>query len=1085
MSDAGETAHARPAPPPMTEEAAAARKEQLAVDLARAKDAGWNNPMPFNYEPARDEPADNIPISGEAKWLSDAAIYQWDDDFGDVGEPNPDLEKQLYEDSNIQRIGGAIQALSYDVTTEGPEKIHPIREFEDAGLHPVMLENVKLCQYAHPTPIQSYCIPAVLTGHDVVAVAQTGSGKTAAFLIPILSKLMGKARQLAAPRPNPVRYNPQTDRVRAEPLVLVVCPTRELACQIFDEARRLCYRTMLRPCVVYGGAPTRNQREQLEMGCDILIATPGRLMDFMQNLSLLSFRRLKFTVIDEADELLSSGWEEIMEKLFSGSDVNADADHTYLMFSATFPKAARRLAKEYMEEDYVRIKVGRVGSTHSNIKQAIVYVEDRAKDQALFDLIFSDEPQRTLIFVNAKRKCDVVDDYLYNKGLPCTSIHADRTQREREDALRSFRTARCPILVATGVTARGLDVANVKHVINYDLPSTQHDGITEYVHRIGRTARIGNEGKATSFYNDRNEDIAEDLVKILIESKQEVPDFLEQFKPADPDTIEWRDGTDDESDGGIDAGAGFGGDAGGFGGDAGGFGGDAGGFGGDDGAGFSGGAEDKTASWSLAVYDNDIRAEAEEKKQEKIDVTQKMGFAVDEAGDDEDEEGDEEDDELVLAALDSMDSLEVFKHGEQTNVHHSIIPTDNFLKLIELLLLIAPIEAQQSVSSLAPELSAERLQNLRRTAKIVLSSFVADEHHGITYRTFDAVLSSSLPFLFDGFNPLFEHFLFAKDFDLSKRKSGSGSPTHETHPVIPPPATTVIDPEPILRDPGEILNFTTLSQLSFIIKGSDLFRRLRPLYSGNTHGFSMGSFEKQVFNWRAPTILLVSGRLLPSAPSSTRERALQDMLPPKRYSNSISETSENQIITYGAYIPSQWKHTGKMCFGDSSTKLFQLSPTHDVFSASSFSNDYVYFNKSPTHPAGVGFGTPVPTQSQASSHSYGVFRPAPVSLHLEDALEFGIFTHLAEGGGSFYPSKLPGRKRKDWQDRFEIDSLEVWGCGGDDVAEAQRKEWAFQEREAEARRRINLGSGDKEQDYELLKLAGLVGNENRSGGSMG
>lgn len=209
------------------------------------------------------------------------------------------------------------------------------------------------------------------------------------------------------------------------------------------------------------------------------------------------------------------------------------------------------------------------------------------------------------------------------------------------------------------------------------------------------------------------------------------------------------------------------------------------------------------------------------------------------------------------------------------------------------------------------------------------------------------------------------------------------------------------------------------------------------------------------------------------------------MLPPKRYSNSVSETSQNQTLTYGAYIPTQWKHTGKTCFGDPSTKLFQLSPTHDVFSASSFSTDYVYFNKSPTHPAGVGFGTPVPTQSSAASHSYGVFRPAPVSLHLDDALEFGIFTHLAEGGGSFHPSKLPCRKGKDWQDRFEIDSVEVWGCGGDDVAEAQRKEWAFQEREAEARRRINLGTGDKEQDYELLKLAGLVGNENRSGGSMG
>lgn len=177
---------------------------------------------------------------------------------------------------------------------------------------------------------------------------------------------------------------------------------------------------------------------------------------------------------------------------------------------------------------------------------------------------------------------------------------------------RSFRTGRCPILVATGVTARGLDVANVKHVINYDLPSTQHDGITEYVHRIGRTARIGNEGKATSFFSDRNEDIGEDLVKILLESKQEVPDFLQQYMPSDPTAINWHDGTDDESDdglgggfggdaGGFDANAGFGGDTGlgGEGGDAGGFGGDAGGDSGGFGGGFSADADsnDKVASW--------------------------------------------------------------------------------------------------------------------------------------------------------------------------------------------------------------------------------------------------------------------------------------------------------------------------------------------------------------------------------------------------------------------------------------------------------------------------------------------------------
>jgi len=227
------------------------------------------------------------------------------------------------------------------------------------------------------------------------------------------------------------------------------------------------------------------------------------------------------------------------------------------MFSATFPKAARRLAKEFMAEDVVKIKVGRVGSTHGNIQQTLVWVDEHAKNQALLDLIMAGGPRRSLIFVNSKRKAEIVDDFLYGNGLPSTSIHSDRTQREREDALRSFKLGKCPLLVATGVTARGLDVKDVRHVINYDLPSTQHGGIDEYVHRIGRTARIGNLGLATSFYNESNEDLADDLVKIFVENKQQVPDFLQDRVP---EKVEWDEqGTDDETE------VGDFGDAGGFG----------------------------------------------------------------------------------------------------------------------------------------------------------------------------------------------------------------------------------------------------------------------------------------------------------------------------------------------------------------------------------------------------------------------------------------------------------------------------------------------------------------------------------------
>jgi hypothetical protein len=492
---------------------------------------------------------------------------------------------------------------------------------------------------------------------------------------------------------------------------------------------------------------------------------------------------------------------------------------------------------------------------------------------------------------------------------------------------------------------------------------------------------------------------------------------------------------------------------------------------------------------SLAVYDKGLRSSIED--QEKAAEGKKatsaysggssQGFAID-APDDGEEGENDDDDELVLAALESMDSIDVFKHGEQSDVHHSIIPTDNLLKLVELLLLIAPIDAQQSLSTYVGQLSDKRVEDLRQTASTILSSFGVENSPGVTYRTFDAVVSSSLPFLFDGLNPLFEHFLFAKDFDLSKRKPDGEKVSAETHPVVPPPKP-VTNPEPILQETGEILNLTVLSQLSFFIKGNNLFRRLRPLYSGNKHGFSMGAIEKQCFNWRAPTILLVSGRLLPSMPSNARERAFADSLPAKRHPSSVPENS-NATITFGAYIPTQWKLTHKGCFGDSSSILFQLSPTHDLFSASSYSSDYVYFNRAPTHPAGLGFGTAVPHQSSAhhTGSSHAKLHLAPVSLHLDDALEYGVFTHLAEGGGSFHPSRLPCRKEKNWQDRFEIDCLEVWGCGGDEVAEAQRKEWAFQEREAEARRRINLGTGDQEADRELLKMAGII-NEH-SGGSM-
>ncbi|KAK8073769.1 ATP-dependent RNA helicase [Apiospora phragmitis] len=474
-------------------------------------------PTQYNY---------NDDNTGE--WGGNAPVYLFDGDEGDVGPEFPELEEVIFgKPEDRSKPGDQFDKIAQiEVQQEGMTRIVPIKTFETAGLHPVMLKNVQLCGYKTPTPIQRYCIPAIKMGHDVIAIAQTGSGKTAAYLLPILNHLMGKAKKLAAPRPSPSDIQSGCGPVRAEPLVLIVVPTRELAVQIFNEARKFCYRTMLRPCVAYGGGPLRDQIYQLGKGCDILIASPRP--------NVLTLRRIKYMVIDEADEMLHQDWEAELDKILSGGE-QEEGNVKYMLFSATFPAAVRKLAKTHLAESHVRVRVGRIGSTHENIKQDIIWVDHTMKKTAIADLLFDLEPGRTIIFVNNKRTADELDDYLFHKHLPVTSMHADRTQREREDSMRAFRSGKAPIMVTTGVSARGIDVKNIRHVINYDLPSADHGGITEYTHRIGRTGRIGNRGTAFSFYTDRDEPMAEQLTFGLLEMKQEIPDFLQQYVPEGGD----------------------------------------------------------------------------------------------------------------------------------------------------------------------------------------------------------------------------------------------------------------------------------------------------------------------------------------------------------------------------------------------------------------------------------------------------------------------------------------------------------------------------------------------------------------------
>ena len=429
---------------------------------------------------------------------------------------NPVIEEHLFGSG----MSTGINFEKYDdipVSATGNDVCEAIVDFESSPLHPLIKDNIRLARYSNPTPVQKYSIPTVMADRDLMACAQTGSGKTAAFLFPILSQLF-KAGGSMDRRTYGGGY-----RQTVHPQALILAPTRELAMQIVEEAQKFVYRSFASACVAYGGADIRVQMQAMRKGCDVLVATPGRLAD-MINRGYVSLSAIRFLVLDEADRMLDMGFEPQIREIVQGHDMPGSKDRQTLMFSATFPKEIQILAADFLR-DYIFLSVGRVGSTSENITQTIMYVEDYDKRSHVLDLLKSESDGLKLIFVETKRGAEALDDFLYKQGVPCTSIHGDRTQQQREEALYAFRTGVCPVLVATAVAARGLDIPNVTHVINYDLPGD----IDDYVHRIGRTGRAGNVGKAYAFFNENNRNIANNLIELLREASQVVPDWLERF----------------------------------------------------------------------------------------------------------------------------------------------------------------------------------------------------------------------------------------------------------------------------------------------------------------------------------------------------------------------------------------------------------------------------------------------------------------------------------------------------------------------------------------------------------------------------
>ena len=361
--------------------------------------------------------------------------------------------------------------------------------FDQFNFHPSLLLGLKDMGYREPTPIQLKTIPAIMDGEDVIGVAQTGTGKTAAFMLPILNRLLEGPAQVTR--------------------CLIIAPTRELAIQI-DEARMgLAYHSSLSGCVVYGGAPVLPQVTALKGGADVVTATPGRLLDHLWH-GLPKLDKIEVLVLDEADRMLDMGFMPDIEKILR----RLPEGRQNLLFSATMPPEIERLAQQIMNNP-VTITVGPKSKPVENVRQELYPVDPADKNRLLVDLLLRDEMDSVLVFTRTKVGADQVTAGLRKNGISCAVIHGNRTQVERVQSLEGFRAGQIRVLVATDIASRGLDVDGISHVVNYDVPRVPED----YVHRVGRTARAGESGHAITLVTreeERDVTAIERLIKFKI-----------------------------------------------------------------------------------------------------------------------------------------------------------------------------------------------------------------------------------------------------------------------------------------------------------------------------------------------------------------------------------------------------------------------------------------------------------------------------------------------------------------------------------------------------------------------------------------
>ncbi len=352
--------------------------------------------------------------------------------------------------------------------------------------------------YVTPTPIQSQAIPPALGGRDILGIAQTGTGKTAAFALPILHRLLAMG---------PVQGAPSRGRA---PRALVLAPTRELAAQIGESFATYGRNTPLRTAVIFGGVSQRPQTNALRNGVDIIVATPGRLTDLMQQREV-NLSAITFAVLDEADRMLDMGFIDPIRRIMA----TLPASRQTMLFSATLPGEIRKLADSFLR-DPVRVAVTPAATTVERIDQRLYHVSGQSKIQLLLHLLAQDELSRTLVFTKTKHGADKVVKRLNAAAVPAAAIHANKSQTHRTRALEAFRSGSAPVLVATDIASRGIDVDGISQVVNFDLPMEAEAD----VHRIGRTARAGASGVAISFCSPEERGLLRQVEKL---TRQQIP----------------------------------------------------------------------------------------------------------------------------------------------------------------------------------------------------------------------------------------------------------------------------------------------------------------------------------------------------------------------------------------------------------------------------------------------------------------------------------------------------------------------------------------------------------------------------------